>query len=80
MSGAPAIMELGLHAKAATTPKTRLYPAQQNPVAELAAELGVSETTIYRWRSRTTVTDRSHHAEAGGAHSAKTRPSTSLER
>jgi len=27
---------------------------------ELAAELGVSETTIYRWRDRTTVEDRSH--------------------
>jgi transposase-like protein len=29
-------------------------------VAVLAAELGVSETTIRRWRGRTTVTDRSH--------------------
>ena len=29
-------------------------------MAELAAELGVSETTIYRWRGRTTVEDRSH--------------------
>src|SRR5262245_59354055 len=32
----------------------------KKPVAELAIELGVSETTIYRWRGRTTVTDRSH--------------------
>src|SRR5262245_37646086 len=54
-------MELNLHANATTTPKTRAYIQRSKaPVAALAAELGVSETTIYRWRSRTTVTDRSH--------------------
>ena len=54
-------MELNLHANATTTPKTRAYiQRSRRPVAELAAELGVSETTIRRWRERTTVADRSH--------------------
>jgi transposase InsO family protein len=54
-------MELNLHANAATTPKTRAYiQRSKRPVADLAAELGVSETTIRRWRTRTSVTDRSH--------------------
>ena len=54
-------MELNLHANATTTPKTRAYiQRSKKPVAELAAELGVSETTIRRWRGRTTVADRSH--------------------
>jgi transposase-like protein len=54
-------MELNLHANATTTPKVRAYiQCSKKPVAELANELGVSETTIYRWRGRTTVTDRSH--------------------
>jgi transposase len=54
-------MELSLHANATTTPKVRAYiQHSKRPVAELASELGVSETTIYRWRGRTTVTDRSH--------------------
>jgi hypothetical protein len=49
-------MELGLHANATTTPKVRGYIQRSTkPVAELATELGVSETTIRRWRGRTTV-------------------------
>src|SRR6185436_2848894 len=59
--GAPRVMELSLHANATTTPKTRAYiQRSRKPVAELAHELGVSETTIRRWRDRTTVSDRSH--------------------
>src|SRR5690348_7697873 len=59
--GAPPVMELNLHANATTTPKERAYiQRSKRPVAELAVELGVSETTIYRWRGRTTVTDRPH--------------------
>ena len=54
-------MELSLHANATTTPKVRGYiQRSRKPVADLAAELGVSETTIRRWRERTTVADRSH--------------------
>jgi len=54
-------MDLALHANATTTPKTRSYiQRSKKPVAELVAELGVSETTIRRWRDRTTVADRSH--------------------
>jgi transposase-like protein len=54
-------MELSLHANATTTPKVRAYiQRSKKPVMELAAELGVSETTIRRWRNRTTVNDRSH--------------------
>lgn len=54
-------MELNLHANATTTPRTRSYiQRSRKPVAELAAELGVNETTIRRWRGRTTVQDHSH--------------------
>jgi len=54
-------MDLSLHANATTTPKTRAYiQRSQASVAVLSAELGVSETTIRRWRRRTTVADRSH--------------------
>ena len=54
-------MELSLHANATTTPRVRAYiQRSRKPVADLAIELGVSETTIRRWRERTTVNDRSH--------------------
>lgn len=54
-------MELNLHANATTTPKVRAYiQHSRKRVAELAVELGVSQTTIRRWRGRTTVSDRSH--------------------
>jgi transposase-like protein len=54
-------MDLKLHANATTTPKTRAYiQASKASVAELAAELGVSESTVRRWQKRTTVEDRSH--------------------
>jgi transposase len=54
-------MELSLHANATTTPKVRSFiQRSKKPVTELAAALGVSETTIRRWRGRTSVNDRSH--------------------
>lgn len=54
-------MELSLHANATTTPKVRAYIQRSGrPVAKLAIELGVSETTIRRWRGRNTVADRPH--------------------
>jgi uncharacterized protein YjcR len=47
-------VELALHANAITAPRTRSYiQRSKKPVAELAGELGVSETTIHRWRGRT---------------------------
>ena len=54
-------MQIRLHANATTTPKQRaLIHASTQSVAELAEELGVSETTIRRWRSREAVQDRPH--------------------
>ena len=54
-------MDLKLHANATTTPKTRAYiQRSQASVAEFAAELGVNESTIRRWRGRTSLADRSH--------------------
>lgn len=54
-------MHLKLHANATTTPKTRAYIQRStSSVAELARELGISETTVRRWRGRKSVTDRSH--------------------
>jgi transposase InsO family protein len=54
-------MEMKLHANATTTPRTRAY-IQQSPAsaASLARELGISERTVARWRSREDVRDRSH--------------------
>ena len=52
-------MLVKLHANAATTPKTRAYiQASSQSVAALVRELGVSETTVRRWRQRRTVADR----------------------
>lgn len=54
-------MLVKLHANATTTPKTRAYIQNSTAsVAELAAELGVHEKTIRRWRSRGSTEDRSH--------------------
>ena len=54
-------MELKLHANARTTPRTRAQIQSSDlPVAVLAAQFGVSEVTIRRWRKRQDVSDRSH--------------------
>ena len=54
-------MQVSLHANATTTPKVRAYIQRSSAsVAELAAELGVSETTVRRWKGREQVQDRSH--------------------
>ena len=54
-------MRVELHANATTTPRTRAYIQQSTAsVAVLARELGVSETTVRRWRGRDQVVDRSH--------------------
>ena len=52
-------MLVKLHANAATTPKMRAYiQASRHPVAALARELGISETTVRRWQQRRDVADR----------------------
>ncbi len=54
-------MKIDLHANATTTPKSRAYiQASTASVAELARELGVTETTIRRWKGRTSQQDGSH--------------------
>ena len=54
-------MDIRLHANATTTPKQRGYlQASTQPTAKLAEELGVSETTVRRWRARDGVQDRPH--------------------
>ena len=53
-------MLVKLHANAATTPKVRAYIQASNlPPSELALELGLSETTVRRWKGRSGVADRS---------------------
>jgi transposase-like protein len=54
-------MQLRLHANATTTPKMRAYiQSSTASAAALARELGVNQSTIRRWKSRTTTADRSH--------------------
>ena len=58
-------MQIQLHKNARTTPATREYIQQctDRPVRELAAELGVSQATIRKWRNRKQsgeLYDRSH--------------------
>lgn len=54
-------MELRLHSNATTTLKVRAYIRDSEAsVAELSRELGVSETTIRRWKERESTADRSH--------------------
>ena len=44
-------MHVRLHANATTTPRTRAYIQNSTAtVAQLARELGVSETTVRRWK------------------------------
>src|ERR1700709_1651274 len=52
-------MLVTLHPTPAAPRRTRPYiQASRRPVAELALELGISETTVRRWRQRRTVADR----------------------
>ncbi|MDU6225867.1 MAG: helix-turn-helix domain-containing protein [Enterobacter asburiae] len=51
-------MEIKLHANATTTPRIRRYLQQSDKSdRELAAELGISVTTVRRWRNREQVSD-----------------------
>lgn len=61
-------MEIKRHANATTTPKVRAYiQASTETTAALARELGVSETTVRRWRGRKSAQDRSHARHNLGA-------------
>jgi transposase-like protein len=54
-------MNVRLHKNATTTPAQRAYiQSSRMEVAALAAELGVTEDTIRRWKSRDSVEDRPH--------------------
>lgn len=54
-------MKLNLHANATTTPKTRAYiQASTAGNRTLARELGVTLSTVHRWRRRSDVYDASH--------------------
>ena len=51
-------MEIKLHANATTTPRTRRYLQESDKSdRELAVELGISVTTVRRWRKREQVSD-----------------------
>ncbi|EKI0253815.1 helix-turn-helix domain-containing protein [Enterobacter asburiae] len=51
-------MEIKLHANATTTPRIRRYLQQSDKSdRELATELGISVTTVRRWRNREQITD-----------------------
>lgn len=52
-------MEIKLHANATTTPRVRRYLQQSDKSdRELAKELGISITTVRRWRNREHIADR----------------------
>mgnify|MGYP004712850667 FL=1 len=62
-------MEIKLHANATTTPRIRKYLQESDKSdRELADELGISVTTVRRWRSRDRITDR--HTTPGVIHKA----------
>lgn len=51
-------MEIKLHANATTTPRTRKYLQESDKSdRELAQELGISITTVRRWRNRSQISD-----------------------
>ena len=51
-------MEIKLHANATTTPRTRKYLQESSKSdRELARELGISVTTVRRWRNRSQIAD-----------------------
>jgi DNA-binding transcriptional regulator YiaG len=59
-------MLIQLHKQATTTPKVRAAIQSSNEAASVLAErFGTTEQTVYKWRPRDSVQDRSHtpHAE-----------------
>jgi len=56
-------MLIHLHKQATTTPKVRAaIQASREPASVLAERFGTTEQTIYKWRHRDCVLDRSHTA------------------
>ncbi|RFU12358.1 IS481 family transposase [Rhodobacteraceae bacterium W635] len=54
-------MFIHLHGQATTTPKIRAaIQASAEPAPVLAERFGVTEQTVYKWRKRDSVEDRSH--------------------
>ena len=54
-------MEINLHKQATTTPKVRAaIQASGDAGTALAEHFGVTAQTIYKWRKRDSVEDRSH--------------------
>jgi transposase-like protein len=54
-------MLIHLHKQATTTPKVRAaIQASDEPASVLAERFGTSEQTVYKWRHRDSVNDRSH--------------------
>ncbi len=58
-------MKINLHKNAKTTPAQRAFIQEnaQMRVSDLAFRIGVSETTVRRWKSRTSVLDKPHTPE-----------------
>lgn len=56
-------MLISLHKQATTTPKIRAaIQASTEPARMVAERYGISEHTVWKWRSRDSVEDRSHTA------------------
>ena len=56
-------MLIHLHSQATATPKVRAaIQASVEPAFALAERFGMTEQTIYKWKHRDTVHDRSHTA------------------
>ncbi len=54
-------MLIHLHKQATTTPKVRAaIQASDEPAPRLAERFGITEQTVYKWRKRDSVGDRSH--------------------
>ena len=61
-------MLINLHSQAVTTPKTRAeIQASDAPARVLARRYGTTEQTVWKWRKRDSVNDRSHIAHTGGS-------------
>ena len=56
-------MLIHLHSQATTTPKVRAeIQASDEPAWVLAERFGITEQTVWKWRKRDSVNDRSHTA------------------